>query len=278
LTLIKILPTASYRFGDQFSIGVSPVIGYGEFALNESLSSGTGVPGTSQTTRNPHGSSGFGVEFGVVGKFIPDVTLGASFITKSNYKYKELTDLEQFNAATIGSPAVLDDVKVQQPAEFAVGITYKPCECLVLSFDYRNIGWGSADGYKDFNWVNQNIFALGAQYQYQSWYFRAGVNYAKTPIEDSSGETGTTDFQGHTIMNQAISILDMFPLAATTSTHVTFGTGYEFTKEFSADVSFVFAPKTSVTRGGTSPLTSAAYSYTSTSQQWAIGFGGTYKF
>jgi long-chain fatty acid transport protein len=58
--------------------------------------------------------------------------------------------------------------------------------------DVKWINWSDADGYKDFDWNDQWVFAIGGQYQpIPKLVLRAGYNYGKTPVDDNDGFNGT---------------------------------------------------------------------------------------
>ena len=53
--------------------------------------------------------------------------------------------------------------KLSQPAEFKLGVAYTMGEWMMTA-DYKRIYWGNADGYKTFNWDDQDVFGLGVKY------------------------------------------------------------------------------------------------------------------
>jgi long-chain fatty acid transport protein len=120
-------------------------------------------------------------------------------------------------------------LSLQQPGELGVGFsyTYGPH---TLAFDYKRIQWGSADGYSDFGWRSQDIYAVGYQYQTENWALRFGYNHGKSPIPTGSTET----------LEDYFNLLG-FP--ATSKDHYTIGGTYTIDKEFSLDLAAVYSPK-----------------------------------
>lgn len=273
-SLVRIFPAAAYRLSDEFSLGISPVINYGAFALNNAPAGGV------QSTRKVHGAVGFGVHAGAVGRFLDNLVFGLTYTSKTRQNYKSIIDLDAFGGAP--NPG-LDDISIEQPQEIAMGASYAIVPEFRVTFDYRHLSWANADGYKQFGWQNQNVFALGAQYQLQKLALRAGFNYAKAPIDSNAAETGagSVDVQGHSLFNVSISTLDMIAFPGITESHLTLGGGYDFTDDLTVDLAFVYAPKVTRVRAGTipsPPFPVAAYSFTTVVSQWSLAAGASYQF
>jgi long-chain fatty acid transport protein len=121
------------------------------------------------------------------------------------------------------------DLTLQQPGEFGVGFSYH-YGAHTIAFDYKRIQWGSATGYADFGWENQDVYAVGYQYQAENWAFRLGYNHGKSPIDTSK----TTPF------NDYLNILG-FP--ATSEDHYTAGFSYTVNTSYSLDFAAVYSPE-----------------------------------
>src|SRR5690606_6485768 len=127
-------------------------------------------------------------------------------------------------------------------------------------------------------WQDQHVIALGAQYTMNAWKFRAGVNYAKSPIRETTGEAGGTSitFPGdHLVLQRNVSLLNLAAFPGIAETHVTLGTGYEINENLGVDLSVLYAPQVAVTRSGSLPpaLGAAAYSLVAQASQWAVQGG-----
>ena len=127
----------------------------------------------------------------------------------------------------------MDDT-LTQPAEIGVGISYSYMGS-TLAFDYKQIKWGDATGYKDFGWDNQNVYAIGYQFAMDNWAVRAGFNYAEQPIDEADGTNPT---------GAALNMFNLLGFPATVEQHYSIGGTYEFTKVVSVDAGFTYAPET----------------------------------
>ena len=73
---------------------------------------------------------------------------------------------------------------------------------LLLEADVKWINWNGANGYDDFGWGDQWVFAVGAQYQpIQKLFLRMGYNYGENPVNEHNGWNGhsLTTVQGNTM-------------------------------------------------------------------------------
>ena len=151
------------------------------------------------------------------------------------------------------NPDNLDDLTMEQPWELAVGFGYELTDQVTVTGDYRYIAWGLAEGYKDFGWENQSVYALGFEFRPNKQFrFRGGYNYADSPLQGTTGELGSllTDVQGSLVFDQAISMLNMTGFPAIATTHFTLGAGYDVTKNLTIDGAFMYSPEVEVIRSG----------------------------
>jgi long-chain fatty acid transport protein len=192
------------------------------------------------------------------------------------------------NALSATNPKNLDDLTLEQPWEIALGFAYDVTDIAIFTFDYRFIAWELAEGYKDFGWENQNVFAFGMQFQAKkNLQIRAGYNYANSPIASRSEEQGAllTDVQGHLVFDQAISMLNMVGFPAISTTHFTAGFGYQYSEFTTFDFAAVYSPEATTSRKGSlSPLQTGfdaldmSYEYATVMEQISLTFGLNYKF
>ena len=185
------------------------------------------------------------------------------------------------------NPDNLNDLVLEQPWEIAIGFGYDISPDMSFTFDYRYIAWGLAEGYKDFGWDNQSVYAFGVEYHADSLQLRAGYNYAPSPISTASGETGAllTDMQGTLIFDQALSMLNMVGFPAISTTHFSAGFGYALMDDMDFDFAVVYSPEATTTRGGSlSPISTGfdaidmAYEYQTKMEQLSLSFGINYQF
>jgi len=199
------------------------------------------------------------------------------------------------------NPNNLDDLTMEQPWEIAIGAAYELTEQVTITGDYRYIAWGQADGYKDFGWENQSVYALGFEFRPNKQFrFRGGYNYADSPLKNESGEIGSllNDVQGSYVFNQSISMLNIVGFPAIATTHFTLGAGYDFTENLTLDGAFMYSPETEVTRSGALlpgasslvddvtglptgihiPALDMDYEYTTKMEQMTLSLGVNYRF
>jgi len=199
--------------------------------------------------------NGFAGKLGATYKVSSDITIGATYHTKTS-----LSDLETesqgaiLSAMTGSGPAAIGAGKIkvvdfQWPATYGVGVSWKANKELMIAADVKIIGW--KDVMKSFkmtyegpvmgapgnaisfampqNWKDQTVFELGASYLFTPEFIgRAGVNIANNPIPDTY-----------------LSFL--FP--ATIENSYTLGAGYAISKASSIDFSFAYAPEVKVAAG-----------------------------
>jgi long-chain fatty acid transport protein len=136
-----------------------------------------------------------------------------------------------FSGAGLNTQILSDNL--EQPAEIGVGASYT-MDGHTLAVDYKKIKWGSAKGYKDFGWEDQNVYIIGYQFAQDNWALRAGYNHASNPITKANGATA----QG--AVNNMFNMLG-FP--AIVEDHYTVGGSYAFTKMTSIDLAYVYSPE-----------------------------------
>lgn len=151
----------------------------------------------------------------------------------------------------------------------------------MIEADVKWINWANAKGYEDFDWDNQTVFAIGAQYKATDKIaLRAGYNYAKNPVNEHNGFNGQTTktVQGKTLPSayyyETFRIIG-FP--AIVEQHITLGVGYKFSDAFSLDLGFVYAIENSITETGTD-LFGQPVELESTLSETSVDFGLTWRF
>lgn len=239
LQLMRFAVPVSYS-NSGFSVGVAPVLQYGSLNIAYAMPLATGGI-------DPQGSGvsedfGFGYEVGVaydagaVG--ITGLTLGAKYHSSIDMTYDHTLEVTSQAFGLTG----IDD-HLEQPAEIGFGISYDVLGSgNTIAFDYKQIRWADAKGYKEFEWDNQNVFSVGYQYDRNNWAVRLGFNYAENPIQEQAGASMMSpgEYDG--------AVKNFFNLAgfpAVVESHVTAGGTYSFSKMLSVDAAFVYAPEVS---------------------------------
>jgi long-chain fatty acid transport protein len=111
----------------------------------------------------------------------------------------------------------------------------------MFSVDYKQIKWGSADGYKDFNWEDQEIIALGAKYTGNGYWVGFGFNSGDDPIKVLPNVANPAT----TYSNQAINMFNNHLFPGIVETHFTFGGGYAIGKNMMLEGAVVLADEIS---------------------------------
>ena len=253
LMLLKIAAPISYQIND-LSLGFTPILQYGKLLLDHDY-------GVGNHLSNNNSDIGLGFEVGLAYEVLPSLTLGAIYKSKIAMEYK---DVMSKSIASFASNITSGD-KLDQPEEYGIGISYN-VGGNTLAMDYRFIAWGSATGYKDFGWVDQNVISIGYEYDAGEFALRAGYNHADTPIKEQAD-----DYQG--------SVKNFFNLAGfpgIVESHYTLGAGYKASETLSYDIAIVYAAekKESFSTSGFGGTTSADVSHS----QLGLTIGATYKF
>ena len=240
LQLMQFAPSIAYGT-ERFGVALTPVIQYGALDINYQSFDGSNIgDGVAQDL-------GFGLNLGGYYDFSNGVTLGAVYKSEIDMEYKNQLSRATKPFVDFGIfPEAMDD-HLEQPAEVGIGIGYELNQH-TFAFDYKQIKWSDAKGYKDFGWDDQDVYAVGYQYKADKWRFRLGYNYAKQPVgEAPSGPTVIPAGSYAQAGGNALNLFNLLGFPATAEKHYTLGGGYEFTDNFYVDFAYVYAPKTTTT-------------------------------
>ena len=208
-----IAPTLSFKVHQKHTIGTSLLIGIQRFSARglgnfqcftqtgavgcDPSGAFTSTPSDGLTNNGNDWAYGAGIRVGWIGEVHPKLSLGAAVASK--IYMTEFDDYDELFA---------EDGDFDTPANFTVGLTYKPTTDLSLSFDFQRIYYegvksisnpgpvpvlqipagsgllGTDDGL-GFGWENINVYRLAADYRYnREWNFRAGFAYNDQAIPD----------------------------------------------------------------------------------------------
>jgi len=246
---------------NNFSVGVTPVLQYGALDMNynngnqDANYAGTGA-GVAQDL-----SMGYSLGLSYT---IADVTIGASYKSQIDMEYKG--QLSSATAPFVSSgvfPMAMAD-ELSTPAEIGFGLSYKMNQH-TFAVDYKMIQWEDAKGYKDFAWKNQNVIALGYEFETKAYALRVGYNYAKSPIEDAgamtlaqvgsamaaAGDTNPANAPKY-MGGNALNTFNLAGFPGIVESHITVGGTYAFNDTVSLDLALAIAPE-SVTKLRTMP-------------------------
>lgn len=268
MQIMRFAPSIAFN-QSNFGVGFSPIIQYGSLDINYDMNGATGADGV--TTYNQVGSgmaSDLGMGFSIGGYFDINnqLTIAASYTSAINMKYDgQLSSASKPFVGAQSLESAFGD-ELEQPAELKLGAAYTMGNMLYTA-DFKQIAWGSAKGYKDFNWEDQNVIALGAKYSANNYWAGIGLNHGNNPIK----EMGTSERGG-----LATNMFNNLFFPATTETHITFGGGYNLTKHVSLDAAIVYAPEVKTTVKA--PQGMNIVDNTTTHSQMGYTFSARYNF
>ncbi len=222
LEVMKFAPNLAYMVTPDFSIGASISVGY------QNLDLGSG---------GEHDYA-YGAQIGAL-YHVGMMNLGLSYITPQKVTHENVFD---FNG-----DGDFDDLDLEAPQSLAFGISMQPSSSFLVEFDTKWYNWSDADGYDDFDWDDQFVFALGAQYKpTPALSLRMGYNYGKNPVNEHNGwnpdfrdPTNSVNVQGTNINRYNYEFFRIIGFPAIIEQHLTFGVGYEFTNRIALNLSYM---------------------------------------
>ena len=251
LQFMRIIPALSYQINPMISVGAGIDFAYGSLDMNATF------PNPSSGTLESYGGGqssalGIGGQLGVAFNFGNFVYAGLNYQTPISMTYRHVFDFKDasLNQNFTGN---FQDLKLEQPQELAFGVGIAPTNKWNVGADVRWINWSNADGYKDFGWKDQLVFALGTSYKVTpKLTLRAGFNYARSPIRSNNWNNPTpTYIDGYPFNQYAIDLFNLYGFPAITEEAVTVGGSYQFTNTFGVSLAYEHDFQHSVTDSGT---------------------------
>lgn len=192
---------------------------------------------------------------------------GLVYVTPQNVEHERIYDFDQ--------DGVFDNLKLENPAQYGLGISHKCTDKLTSSMEVKYLDWNNANGYKDFDWESQFVYALGLSYKASDKFrLRLGYNYGKNPVKkhDNFDMMGNTTIQGKTMNNLNYEYFRIIGFPAIVENHLTFGFGYDLDEKVSFNMGYKHAFEKTIKENF------AAGSIESKLSEDAIDFGLTFKF
>jgi long-chain fatty acid transport protein len=266
LQIMKFAPAFAYQVTPNLSLGLALPVDYGVLDLRNG------------------GSNGFALGFlpGLIYKPIDNLSLGLTYTAPQKINYKNVADFDQ--------DGTYDDLELESPQQVGFGIAYDFFNAgLVLEADAKWINWANAKGYEDFDWDNQTVFAIGAQYKAtDKLSLRIGYNYASNPVNEHNGWDGSFNpstgmpnsthlIQGKPVASYYYETFRIIGFPAIVEQHISAGIGYKFTDFFSLDLGFMYAFDNTITETGTDPF-GQPVTIESTLKETSVDFGLTWRF
>ncbi len=245
LQLMRFAVPLTYK-NSGFSVAVSPILQYGSLSISYNNGAAITAPqiqadGTVTYGNMPVNTGtgvsqdfGFGYNVGVAYE-ISGFTIGAVYTSAIDMEYKNQISVASKQFGMRRGQGISDNL--EQPAEYGIGASYAFGEHTV-ALDYKNIAWSSAKGYKDFKWEDQNVVAVGYEYNAKKWAFRLGYNYASNPIKEQTAANMRTDYDG-----AVINYFNAAGFPATTESHYAVGGSYQISEKIGIDFAYTYAPE-----------------------------------
>ncbi|MCS7262598.1 MAG: outer membrane protein transport protein [Aquificaceae bacterium] len=234
---MRLIPTVSYKVSEALSVAGALHLAYGSLDMGANLCDPTNPTRCWNAGGGQSQNYGIGFQLGVAYNMGDFVYLGAAYQSPVAMTYRRVFDSN--------GDGRFEDFKLTQPQELALGVGARPLENLKVGLDLRWINWKGARGYKEFQWRDQLVLALGAEYKpMEKLALRGGYNFGRSPIKGGvknplnanripSFAAPFSDFQ--------IAYFNLVAFPAISEQHITLGLGYEFTKNFSVDLAYKHA-------------------------------------
>ncbi len=258
LSILRVVADVAYNT-DNYGIGFAPIFQSGSLML--SYFNGQ----WNNQAQNKDSSTGFGYSIGGYYNATTAVTVGAAYQSRIAAKYGSQISDGGAKFGLTGASAFGDNL--DQPAQMKLGIAYAAPGNITLTADYKVIQWGSAAGYKDFNWKDQNVVAIGAKYAGSGYWLGLGYNHGNDPIAATANDT---------YRNAAINIFNNLFFPAIVTNSYTFGGGYDLSRSLAIEGAAVITPEVAKTVA-ISQIPGATTNTTTHSQQ-AFEVSLRYKF
>ena len=250
---MKFAPAVSFLATERLSFGLALHIDYSSLDLG----SGSAF------------NYAFGAQIGSIYKPSDNWSFGINYITPQ--------EVDHVNVLNMGG---YSDLELESPHQLGLGVAYEFTGIdLLLGFDVKWLGWSSATGYEDFDWEDQWVYAIGAQYKpTPKLALRAGYNYAKNPVKEHNNFVGTNNVnvQGTVMPEYYYETFRIIGFPAIVEHHITFGAGYEFSNSFSMHLGFMYAVENSISETGTD--FAGATTLESTLSETSLDFGIIWRF
>jgi long-chain fatty acid transport protein len=261
LQIMKFAPAVGVLLTDKLSLGMAMHIDYAMLDLRN----GTSPDYTA------------GAQLGLIFMPTDSINLGLSYTTPQE------TVHDNINLPN------LKKLKLESPNQLGVGASYEIPSAmnLLVEADVKWLNWANASGYKDFDWNNQWVYAVGLKAEpVKKFTVRAGFNYAKNPVEEHNGFVGAfgatgplnvVSVQGTPFPRYYYETFRVIGFPAIVEKHVTCGVGYNFTKQFSMNLGYMHAFQTTISETGTDPFGQSVMLKSKLSED-SLDFGLTWYF
>lgn len=287
---MAVTPTVAYKINDQWSVGAGISLGRSESGDEHYIYTGspTGPAGATANLKiktDLTDDFNWSYNLGVMYKPIKEVTLGATYRSRTETNFKGTTEVSGYPVpgSTINQK-VNTSVSIDHPQQVQVGLRYQPIDTISLELDYVWTNWSIIDSYTakfntglvllggettrpyQRNWNDTNQIRIGAEWKALDWLtLRGGYFYDPSPVPDSTFDLTWPDADKKTY---------------------SLGAGFNIGKSFTIDtvVQYTYA-ESKREIGGESQnlnaltgLTPSRASLSADGQLWGGGITVTYRF
>ena len=257
LQIMKFAPSIAFEPNSQFSLGLAAHIDYATLDLRSGSSTGYG----------------FGVQLGAIYRPLDRVSMGITYTTPQTVTHSNVSDFDGNGTA--------DNLDLQAPQQVGLGIAFDVIpNTLLIELNGKWINWSNAAGYSDFDWKDQYVFGIGAQYKVTpKLALRAGYNYGNNPVNEHNNFAAFApkQVQGKTMPTYYYETFRIIGFPAVVEHHASFGIGYEFTNRFGINLGYTHAFSNGIKERGTA-LNGQPVSIESNLSEDSIEFGMTWRF
>ena len=214
LQILKFAPNLAYLVTPDLSVGASLHLLYGSLDLGQ---------GTAH-------NYGLGGQVGAIYRAGP-FSFGGSYTTAENISHKDISDF--------GTGGPRRELAMESPRTAAAGVAWRITPELLVETDVKWLNWSDAKGYKEFDWSDQWVYAVGVQYKDPDGLtLRGGYNYGKSPVKvhDNFDASGTTAVQGQPVSTLLYEYLRVVGFPAIAEHHFSVGIGYQVSGRLEAHV------------------------------------------
>lgn len=233
--VMKFAPNLAYRILPNLSVGAALQINWAQLDLGQ---------GSAHTF-------GVGTQIGVMYKPIDPLSIGVTYQSPQSHKFRQVYNFDGGLTGDNNNEAL----KLEQPQQVVLGLGYEIIpKKLLLEVDGKWINWADAAGYKDFDWRDQYVAAVGLQAKPLDWLaVRVGYNYGNNPVKTHNGFKvfqgagyATTDLQGTQVPTVQYEGFRIEGFPAIVENHITCGVGVNITKKVSLNLGYTHAFKKSI--------------------------------
>ncbi len=267
LQIMKFAPAVAYQPRDNLSLGLALHIDYATLDLREGNSS----------------DYGYGLQAGLIYTLNDQLSLGFTYVTPQKVSHERVNDFD--------GNGTLDTLELEAPQQLGAGAAYQIAGArnVLVEANIKWINWSNADGYSDFDWDDQWVYAVGVQIEpIPKLFLRAGYNYGNNPVNEHNGFDGSFDagtgfpnstnsVQGKTLPTYYYETFRIIGFPAIIKHHLTLGIGYEISPTFSAHLGYMHGFEETISETGMD-LFGQPVKLTSKLRENSIDFGLSWRF